>query len=253
MILPPYARRSKSLDVLIPILHLKGISTGDFDEALAALVGRDAGGLSASTIARLKEVWADEHAHWQKRDLSAKQYVYLWVDGIHVQARLEDEAQCILVIIGATSEGKKELVGLADGIRESALSWKELLLDLKRRGLAFAPKLVIADGALGFCKAVSEVWSKAREQRCFRNGPPGVKSPVSASPSFGAPRERAPRNCAVASAALLLGFRRRRRRSLASVGGRHEGRHTMPSEETVSPSGWRGPSDDGQLATLRLH
>jgi putative transposase len=167
LILPPYARRSKSLDVLIPILHLKGISTGDFDEALAALVGYDAGGLSASTIARLKEVWADEHAHWQKRDLSAKQYVYLWVDGIHVQARLEDEAQCILVIIGATSEGKKELVGLAGGIRESALSWKELLLDLKRRGLAFAPKLVIADGALGFWKAVSEVWSKAREQRCW--------------------------------------------------------------------------------------
>ena len=124
-------------------------------------------GLSASTIARLKEVWADEHAHWLKRDLSAKQYVYLWVDGIHVQARLEDEAQCILVIIGATSDGKKELVGLADGIRESALSWKELLLDLKRRGLAFAPKLVVADGALGFWKAVGEVWSKAREQRCW--------------------------------------------------------------------------------------
>jgi putative transposase len=154
LILPPYARRSKSLDVLIPILHLKGISTRDFAEALAELVGSDADGLSASTIARLKEVWADEHAHWQKRDLSAKQYVYLWVDGIHVQARLEDEAQCILVIIGATSDGKKELVGLADGIRESALSWKELLLDLKRRGLAFAPKLVIADGALGFWKAV---------------------------------------------------------------------------------------------------
>ena len=123
-ILPPYARRSKSLEVLIPILHLKGISTGDFAEALAALVGRDAGGLSASTIARLKEIWADEHARWLKRDLSAKQYVYLWVDGIHVQARLEDEAQCILVIIGATPDGKKELVGLADGVRESALSWK---------------------------------------------------------------------------------------------------------------------------------
>ena len=166
-ILPPYARRSKSLEVLIPLLHLKGISTGDFDEALAALVGRDAGGLSASSIARLKEVWAEEHAHWQKRDLSAKQYVYLWVDGIHVQARLEDEAQCILVIIGATPDGKKELVGLTDGIRESALSWKDLLLDLKRRGLALPPKLVIADGALGFWKAAGEVWSKAREQRCW--------------------------------------------------------------------------------------
>ena len=166
-ILPPYARRSKSLEVLIPILHLKGISTGDFNEALGALLGHDAGGLSASTIARLKEVWTDEHARWQQRDLSAKQYVYLWVDGIHVQARLEDEAQCILVIIGATPEGKKELVGLTDGIRESAQSWKELLLDLKHRGLAFAPKLVIADGALGFWKAVAEVWGKAREQRCW--------------------------------------------------------------------------------------
>jgi putative transposase len=166
-ILPPYARRSKSLDVLIPLLHLKGISTGDFAEALAALVGSDAGSLSASTIARLKEVWTDEHARWLERDLSAKHYVYLWVDGIHVQARLEDEAQCILVIIGATSEGKKELVGLADGVRESALSWKELLLDLKRRGLALAPKLVVADGALGFWKAVGEVWSKVREQRCW--------------------------------------------------------------------------------------
>jgi putative transposase len=116
-ILPPYARRSKSLEVLIPILHLKGISTGDFEEALAALLGRAAGGLSASTIARLKEVWADEHARWHQRDLSAKQYVYLWVDGIHLQARLEDEAQCILVIIGATPEGEKELVGLIDGSR----------------------------------------------------------------------------------------------------------------------------------------
>jgi transposase-like protein len=155
------------LEVLIPILHLKGISTGDFNESLSALLGRDAGGLSASTIARLKEVWTDEHVRWQQRDLSAKQYVYLWVDGIHVQARLENEAQCILVIIGATPEGKKELVGLTDGIRESAQSWKELLLDLKHRGLAFAPKLVIADGALGFWKAVAEVWGKAREQRCW--------------------------------------------------------------------------------------
>jgi putative transposase len=166
-ILPPYARRSKSLEVLIPILYLKGISTGDFEEALAALLGRDTGGLSASTIARLKDVWSDEHARWQNRDLSTKHYVYLWVDGIHVQARLEDEAQCILVIIGATQDGKKELVGLTDGIRESALSWKELLLDLKQRGLDLAPKLVIADGALGFWKAVGEVWSKVREQRCW--------------------------------------------------------------------------------------
>jgi putative transposase len=166
-ILPPYARRTKSLEVLIPILHLKGISTGDFEEALMALVGTDAGGLSASTIARLKEIWAEEHARWQQRDLSAKRYVYLWADGVYFQARLEDDAQCILVIIGATPEGKKELVGLADGVRESALSWKELLLDLKRRGLDVAPELAIADGALGFWKALGEVWGKSREQRCW--------------------------------------------------------------------------------------
>src|SRR5476651_2744850 len=113
-ILPPYARRSRSLEVLIPILYLKGISTGDFEEALAALLGKDAPGLSASTIARLKEAWVDEHARWRDRDLSAKRYVYVWADGIYVQARLEDDAQCLLVIIGATAEGKKELVGLAE-------------------------------------------------------------------------------------------------------------------------------------------
>ena len=166
-ILPPYARRSKSLEVLIPILYLKGVSTGDFEEALVALLGKDAGGLSASTIGRLKEAWSDEHARWSRRDLSSKRYVYFWVDGIHVQARLEDDAQCLLVIIGATPEGKKELVGLIDGVRESAQSWRELLLDLKRRGLAIAPELAVADGALGFWKAVEEVWPKTRGQRCW--------------------------------------------------------------------------------------
>jgi len=167
VILPPYARRSKSLEVLIPVLYLKGISTGDFAEALAALLGQNAGGLSASTIARLKEVWADEHARWLKRDLSAKRYVYFWVDGIYVQARLADEAQCLLVIIGATPEGKKELVGLADGLRESAQSWRDVLLDLKRRGLSTGPQLAIGDGALGFWKALDEVWPNTRMQRCW--------------------------------------------------------------------------------------
>ena len=166
-ILPPYARRSKSLEVLIPVLYLKGISTGDFEEALIALLGKDAGGLSASTISRLKEAWAEEHAHWTKRDLSTKRYVYFWVDGIHVQARLEDAAQCLLVIIGATPEGKKELVGLTDGVRESAQSWRELLLDLKRRGLVMGPQLAVADGALGFWQAVEEVWPQTRGQRCW--------------------------------------------------------------------------------------
>ena len=166
-ILPPYARRSKSLEVLIPILYLKGVSTGDFEEALTALLGKDAGGLSATTVGRLKEAWSQEHARWSKRDLSAKRYVYFWADGIHVQARLEDTAQCLLVIIGATPEGKKELVGLIDGVRESAQSWKELLLDLKRRGLAIGPELAVADGALGFWQAIEEVWPKTRGQRCW--------------------------------------------------------------------------------------
>ena len=144
-ILPPYARRSRSLEVLVPILYLKGISTGDFEEALAALLGKDAPGLSASTIARLKEVWIDEHEHWRKRDLSAKHYVYVWADGIYLQARLEDTKQCILVIIGATPEGRKELLGFTDGARASAQDWRELLLDLKNRGLAVAPELAVAD------------------------------------------------------------------------------------------------------------
>jgi putative transposase len=173
-ILPRYARRSQSLEVLIPILYLKGISTGDFGEALAALVGKDAPGLSASTIARLKEVWTEEHARWQKRDLSAKRYVYCWADGIHLEARLEEQAQCILVIIGATLEGKKELVGFTDGMRESSQSWRDLLLDLKRRGLTTAPQIAVAKpalakagGALGFWKALGEVWPTTREQRCW--------------------------------------------------------------------------------------
>jgi transposase-like protein len=155
-ILPPYMRRSKSIETLLPILYLKGISTGDFSEALAALLGKDAAGLSASAIGRLKDGWLDEHTAWQKRDLSAKRYVYIWADGIHLQARLEDEKQCILV-----------LVGFSDGARESAHDWRDLLLDLKRRGLDAPPRLVIADGALGFWKAAGEVWPRTREQRCW--------------------------------------------------------------------------------------
>jgi len=166
-ILPPYMRRSKSIETLLPILYLKGVSTGDFSEALAALLGKDAAGLSASAIGRLKDGWQDDHAAWSKRDLSTKRYVYVWADGIHLQARLEDEKQCILVIIGATPEGRKELVGFTDGARESAHDWRALLLDLKRRGLDASPELMIADGALGFWKAAGEVWPKTREQRCW--------------------------------------------------------------------------------------
>jgi putative transposase len=166
-ILPPYLRRSKSIETLLPILYLKGISTGDFSEALAALLGKDAPGLSPTAIARLKDGWLDECEAWQRRDLSAKHYVYVWADGIYLQARLEDEKQCILVLIGATSEGRKELVGFTDGARESAQDWRDLLLDLKRRGLDVRPELAIADGALGFWKAAGEIWPTTREQRCW--------------------------------------------------------------------------------------
>src|ERR1700750_2945920 len=167
-LLPPWARIASRLRA-----HPTGLAlliseqTGDFEEALVALLGKDSGELSAATVGRLKEAWSEEHARWSKRDLSAKRYVYFWADGIHVQARLEDAAQCLLVIIGATPEGKKELVGLIDGVRESAQSWKELLLDLKRRGLAIAPELAVADGALGFWQAIEEVWPKTRGQRCW--------------------------------------------------------------------------------------
>jgi putative transposase len=166
-ILPPYMRRSRSLETLLPILYLKGISTGDFSEVLAALLGKDAPGLSPAAIARLKDGWLDEYDAWRKRDLSAKRYVYVWADGIYLQARLEDEKQCILVLIGATPEGRKELIGFTDGARESAQDWRELLLGLKRHGLDVRPELAIADGALGFWKAAGEIWPTTREQRCW--------------------------------------------------------------------------------------
>ena len=166
-ILPRYLRRTKSLEDLLPWLYLKGISTGDFSDALAALLGADAPGLSASTLVRLKEVWQGEMERWQRRDLSARHYVYFWVDGIYFSARLEEEKQCILVIIGATAEGTKELLAITDGYRESAQSWREVLLDLKRRGLKKGPALAIGDGALGFWKALREVFETTREQRCW--------------------------------------------------------------------------------------
>jgi transposase-like protein len=183
-LLPPYARRTKSLSVLLPILYLRGISTGDFQEVLSALLGKEAPGLSASTISRLKEAWTDEHARWKRRDLSARRYVYVWADGIHLQARLEDEKQCILVLIGATPEGKKELIGFTDGARESAQDWRELLLDLQNRGLTISPKIAVADGALGFWKAIGEVWPTCVEQRCWVHKTANVlnKLPVSQQP-----------------------------------------------------------------------
>lgn len=166
-ILPPYLRRTKTIEELLPWLYLKGISTGDFGEALAALLGKDAPGLSAGTVSRLKAMWVAEHARFENRNLTNKQYVYLWVDGIHFGVRLEEANQCILVVIGATPEGKKELVAIGDGFRESEQSWKELLLDLKKRGLKIDPKLAIGDGALGFWKALPQIFGKTRSQRCW--------------------------------------------------------------------------------------
>ena len=157
-ILPRWARRTRSLDALLPILYLRGVSMGDFQEALAALLGKDAPNLSPSVIARLRGEWEADHARWQRRDLSARRYVYVWADGVYLQARMEPQAECMLVLIGATPEGKKELVGFQVGLRESAQSWRELLVDLKARGLAIAPELATGDGALGFWKALEEVF-----------------------------------------------------------------------------------------------
>ena len=166
-ILPPYLRRSKSLEALLPWLYLKGLSTGDFSEALESLLGPHAAGLSPTTISRLKDVWKDEVDAWQRRDLSDKRYVYFWVDAVHFEARLETAHQCILVIMGANVTGAKELVGIWDGYAESEQSWKELLLDLKSRGLSHGPVLAIGDGALGFWKALPQAYGKTRRQRCW--------------------------------------------------------------------------------------
>jgi len=166
-IVPPYARRTKSLDVLLPALYLRGISTGDMQEALTALLGKDAPNLSPAVLARLKAGWQEEYERWKKRDLSARRYVYVWADGVYLQARMEPDKQCILVLIGATPEGKKELIGFQVGYRESAQSWRELLADLKARGLTVPPKLAIGDGALGFWKALEEEFGTTRQQRCW--------------------------------------------------------------------------------------
>jgi putative transposase len=166
-ILPKWARRTKSLDALLPILYLRGVSTGDFQEALAALLGKDAPNLSPAVIARLTAEWQVDYDTWQKRDLSARRYVYVWADGVYLQARMEANAECMLVLIGATAEGKKELVGFQTGVRESAQSWRELLIDIKRRGLEIAPDLAVGDGALGFWKAIDEVFPGTRHQRCW--------------------------------------------------------------------------------------
>lgn len=166
-ILPPYLRKARSIEELLPWLYLKGISTGDFQEALSALLGPSAAGLSSTTISRLKADWWDEYERWQRRDLSARRFVYVWADGVYFRPRMTEEKQCVLVLIGADEWGRKELLGLTDGYRESPQSWRELLLDLKRRGLNHSPDLAIGDGALGFWAAIREVFGGTREQRCW--------------------------------------------------------------------------------------
>lgn len=168
-ILPLWARRTKSLDALLPVLYLRGISTGDFQDALSALLGKDAPNLSPSVIARLTADWQAEYERWQRRDLSVRRYVYLWADGVYLQARMEDHSECMLVLIGATPEGKKELIGFQVGVRESAQSWRELLIDIRRRGLQAAPELAVGDAALGFWKAMDEVFPGTRRQRCWQH------------------------------------------------------------------------------------
>ena len=166
-ILPPYMRRAPSLETLIPTLYLKGVSTNDFPEALAAILGEGAKGLSPSSILRLKESWETDYNAWMNRDLRSKRYVYFWADGIYFNVRLGDDRPCVRVIVGATEDGTKELVALLDGERESAISWKELLLDLKRRGLEEGPQVCVGDGALGFWAALGEVFPRSRRQRCW--------------------------------------------------------------------------------------
>jgi putative transposase len=166
-ILPRYMRRAPSLDALIPALYLRGVSTGDFSEALSAILGPKAAGLSPTNIVRLKEGWEGDYRAWQSRELSAKQYVYWWADGIYFNVRLGSDRPCVLVIVGSLADGTKELVAVLDGQRESKLSWATLLRDLKRRGLAQAPKLAVADGALGFWAALAEEFPQVQEQRCW--------------------------------------------------------------------------------------
>jgi putative transposase len=167
-VLPPFLRRTKNVEELLPWLYLKGISTGQFEEALTALLGPDAPGLSASTVRRLVASWQQEHERWQRRDLGPRRYVYVWADGVYFTPRLDHDRQCILVVIGADAQGRKELLAIEDGYRESTQSWRELLLRLRdANGLQIAPELATGDGALGFWKALHEVWPTTRQQRCW--------------------------------------------------------------------------------------
>lgn len=166
-ILPPFMRRVPSVDTLLPALYLKGISTGDFSEALASILGPQAKGLSPANIVRLKAGWEKEYDAWSDRDLHGKEYVYWWADGVYFNVRLDKDRPCILVLMGATADGVKEIIAVWDGERESKTSWQTVLRDLKRRGLTRSPKLAVGDGALGFWAALEEEFPGAREQRCW--------------------------------------------------------------------------------------
>jgi putative transposase len=166
-ILPLYLRRAPSLDALIPALYLHGLSTGDFAEALSAILGPQAAGLSPANIVRLKEGWEQDYREWQQRDLSGKRYVYWWADGVYFNVRLSEERPCVLVLMGSLEDGTKELIAVVAGQRESKLSWQALLVELKRRGLNFAPKLAVADGGLGFWAALAEEFAQVQDQRCW--------------------------------------------------------------------------------------
>ena len=189
-ILPRWARRTPSLDALLPTLYLRGISMGDFQEALAALLGQEAPNLSPPVIARIRGEWEADYARWQRRDLSARRDVSVWADGVYLQARMEPQAERMLGLIGATPEGKKELIGFQVGMRESAQSWRELLVDLRARGLTIAPELATGDGALGFWKALEAVCPTPRHQRCTVHKTVNVldKMPQSVQPAAKADR-----------------------------------------------------------------
>ena len=167
-VLPPFLRRTRNVEELLPWLYLKGVSTGQFEEALTALLGPDAPGLSATTVRRLVATWQQEHERWQRRDLSTRRYVYVWADGVYFTPRLDHDRQCMLVLIGTDADGRKELLAIEDGYRESTQSWRELLLRLRdENGVTVAPELAVGDGALGFWKALHEVWPSTRQQRCW--------------------------------------------------------------------------------------
>lgn len=166
-LIPQYMRRTKTIDVLLPLLYLKGISTKDFSSSFEPILGFNPKNISPNVISRLKEGWYDEYIKWRRRDLSDKKYVYFWADGIYLQARMESSKNCILVIIGADDVGNKEIVAIEDGFRESKESWSSLLLDLKKRGLTYAPKIAVGDGALGFWGALTEVYPATVHQRCW--------------------------------------------------------------------------------------